>query len=207
VANRFGISREDERGLRARDVACVYCGKAMRRSTKNDPDQATIEHLNLNGPFYVRDGLRTEDVAICCRDCNTNRLRNRLLDWFESPYCARRNINRDTVAQPVKKYLRELPTELEKFVSDSKWTFAKTMPQWPHEYVVQEQVDGELFAALARLIDARGYEGRFYEKKQVYFDHGEHTYWQMGNIINRCPTSETYERREKEGRLPRGERT
>ena len=28
------------------------------------------------------------------------------------------------------------------------------------------------------------------------------TYWHMGNIINRCPESETYRRRKAEGRLP-----
>lgn len=29
-----------------------------------------------------------------------------------------------------------------------------------------------------------------------------HTYWHMGNIINRCPERDTYHRREKDGRLP-----
>ncbi|MBP1769856.1 MAG: guanosine polyphosphate synthetase/pyrophosphohydrolase, partial [Candidatus Aminicenantes bacterium] len=35
-----------------------------------------------------------------------------------------------------------------------------------------------------------------------YLDLGAHTYWHMGDIINRCPVGETYHRREKEGRLP-----
>jgi len=68
-------------------------------------DQATIEHLNFDGPFYTRDGLRKEDLVICCRSCNSSRGTRRLLDWFTSDYCVTRNINEDTVAESVKKYL------------------------------------------------------------------------------------------------------
>ena len=25
------------------------------------------------------------------------------------------------------------------FIAQAKWTFAKTMPQWPHEYTVRDQ--------------------------------------------------------------------
>jgi len=114
-----------------------------------------------------------------------------------------RHINEDNVAEPVKKYLRELPLELENFINTLHWTFAKTYADTrPHEYIVQEQVDGALFLALARLINARGYEGHFYGTKRIYFDHGGHSYWRMKNIINRCLKSETFKRREAENRLP-----
>ncbi len=208
MSNRFGISRADEEELRAREKTCVYCRKAMKlfadtHEGKDRADLATIEHLNFDGPFYVSDGLRMEDVVICCCACNASRGTRRVLDWFKTKYCVSRNINEVTVAEPVRKYLRELPAELERFVSTSAWTFAKTYAEtWPHEYIVQERVDGEMFFALARHILQRGYEGRFYDKKQVYLDHGEHTYWRIENIINRCPKSETFERREEEGRLP-----
>jgi len=166
-------------------------------------NQATIEHLNLDGPFDTSEGLKVEDVVICCCACNSSRGTKRLLDWFKSDYCVSRHINEDTVAEPVKKYLRELPLELENFINNLHWTFAKTYANtWPHEYIVQEQVDGALFLALARLINVRGHEGKFYETKQIYFDHGKHTYWHMGNIINRCLKSETFEGRPAENRLP-----
>ena len=35
---------------------------------------------------------------------------------------------------------------------------------------MQEKVDGELFLALASHIDKHGWEGCFYEMKQIYFD-------------------------------------
>ncbi|MGC2287882.1 MAG: hypothetical protein WA542_21715 [Candidatus Acidiferrum sp.] len=69
-------------------------------------DEATIEHLNFAGPFYVRDGLKKEDLVLCYRGCNSSRGERRLLDWFKTDYCLSRNINENTVAQPVARYLR-----------------------------------------------------------------------------------------------------
>ena len=37
------------------------------------------------------------------------------------------------------------PEELRRFVAGERWTFAKTMPAWPHEYLVRERVDRDLF--------------------------------------------------------------
>jgi hypothetical protein len=114
MSNIFGISRQDEEELRARDKVCVYCRKEMKSSGEikatagSRADEATIEHLNFDGPFYIRDGLRKEDVVICCRGCNSSRGTLKLSDWFKSAYCVRRNINENIVAEPVKEYLRLL---------------------------------------------------------------------------------------------------
>lgn len=209
MSNSFGISRQDEEELRARDKPCVYCRKVMKTHAEikaaqgERADEATIEHLNFAGPFYVRDGLRKEDLVICCRGCNSSRGERRLLDWFRPDYCVRRNIKVDTVAGPVNRYLRNLAPELERFIHSSRWKFAKTYTDTrPHEYIVQEEVDNELFPSLARHIDARGYEAHFCELKTVYFDHREYTYWRVENIINRCLKSETFKWSEKEQRLP-----
>ena len=133
------------------------------KAAKGDrADEATIEHLNFAGPFYIRDGLRREDLVICCRGCNSSRGERRLLDWFKLDYCASRNINEDTVAEPVTRYLRNLAPELERFIHSSQWKFSRTYADtWTCECIVQEEVDNELFLWLARHIDARGYEARF----------------------------------------------
>lgn len=209
MSNSFGISPQDEEELRARDKTCVYCRKVMKthaeiKAAKGErADEATVEHLNFNGPFYVRDGLRREDLVICCRGCNSSRRERRLLDWFKMDYCVNRNIKEDTVEKPVTRYLRELPPELENFIGSSRWRFAKTYAgTWPHEYIMQEDVDNELFLSLVRHIDARGYEAHFHKTKHAYFDYGEYTYWCVENIINRCPKSATCERGEKQHILP-----
>ena len=98
--------------------------------------------------------------------------------------------------------------ELKRFIASSKWTFAKTMPVWPHEYIVRERVDRTLFLALVRHIREHGYQGWFYRKPITYFDEGGMVYWTMGapitetTIVNRCKEEQSYEYRLQNGALP-----
>jgi hypothetical protein len=114
MSKEYGISREDEAEPGARDRACVHCWKVMKSYAEIQAgrgtvaDQASIEHLNFDGPFYVRDGLRKEDIVMCCRGCNSSRGEKKLLEWFRSDYCVSRKINEETVAQVVKEYLRRV---------------------------------------------------------------------------------------------------
>ena len=81
--------------------------------------------------------------------------------------------------------------------------FAKTYADtYPHEYIVQERVDNDLFLQLADFIDSDGYEEYFYKMKQTYLDYNGYTYWHMENIINRCVVEDTYHRRKQDDRLP-----
>ena len=101
-----------------------------------------------------------------------------------------------------------LPETLREFIASSKWTFARTMPEWPHEYIVRERVDENLFVQLVRHIRACGYEGEFYRKSITYYDDGGLVYWTMGapleetTIINRCRKEDSYEYRLLNGELP-----
>ena len=101
-----------------------------------------------------------------------------------------------------------LPPELLAFVNAQQWTFAKTMPTWPHEYIVRGKVDEELFEKLVRHIRTHGYEGRFYQKPITYYDEAGKVYWTMGapieqtTLINRCRKEDSYESRLKAGTLP-----
>ncbi len=99
--------------------------------------------------------------------------------------------------------MNELPEKLKRFIETTKWTFAKTYAEtWPHEYIVQEKTDKEMFRELAEQIDKYGYPSKFYDKTMIYFDQDGYTYWHMENIINRCVEADTYQRRERDGRLP-----
>jgi len=103
---------------------------------------------------------------------------------------------------------KNLPEDLSGFINTEKWTFAKTMPKWPHEYLVRERVDVTLFVRLAVFIRENGYEGRFYNKAITYYDHDGKVYWTMGapidetTIINRCRGEDSFESRQKSGTLP-----
>jgi hypothetical protein len=98
--------------------------------------------------------------------------------------------------------------DLRKFIASSQWTFAKTMPVWPHEYIVRGRVDEQLFLELVRHIRAHGYPGKFYEMNITYFDEAGMVYWTMGEpaekttIVNRCRKEDSYESRLAKGTLP-----
>lgn len=102
-----------------------------------------------------------------------------------------------------------LPDDLREFVDSTQWTFAKTMPEWPHEYIVRERVDEELFVRTVCHIRANGYEGTFYRKSITYYDDGGLVYWTMGSpldettIVNRCKKEDSYEYRMLNGSLPK----
>jgi hypothetical protein len=99
--------------------------------------------------------------------------------------------------------------ELTHFLATEKWTYAKTMPLWPHEYLVRDRVDEKRFVEMVLHIRQHGYEGRFYAKPITYFDQDGYTYWTMGApveetiIINRTQTENSYEQRLKNGTLPK----
>ncbi len=101
-----------------------------------------------------------------------------------------------------------LPATLREFVDSAKWTFAKTMPQWPHEYILRHRVDEKLFDQLVCHIRANGHEEAFYKEKYIYFEEDGLLYWTMGeslaetDIINRCKKESSYECRLKNGTLP-----
>ena len=100
------------------------------------------------------------------------------------------------------------PASLRAFVDTAEWTFAKTMPEWPHEYIVRDRVDEELFERLVAHIRDHGYEGRFYERIITYYEEAGLVYWTMGaplhetTIVNRCRSEDTYAHRLSLGTLP-----
>jgi len=109
MANKFGIPNNELLKIHARDKKCVYCHKLMINpfDSSNYSDSATIEHLSPFKPFYWNEGMKIENIAICCGSCNSSRGSMRVLDWFKTKYCTTRNINANTVADPVKKFLNK----------------------------------------------------------------------------------------------------
>lgn len=100
------------------------------------------------------------------------------------------------------------PDDIRRFLAEEKWTFAKTMPEWPHEYVVRERVDNALFQRTVEHIRLNGYQSHFYQRSITYFEEAGLVYWTMGapieqtTIINRCRKEDTFESRSKLGTLP-----
>ena len=109
MTNKFGIPENELMRIRARDKNCVYCHKSMINpyNSNNHGDSATIEHLSPVPPFYWKEGMKIENIVICCGSCNSSRGIKKLIDWFKTKYCTDRNINEETVAKPVQEYLKQ----------------------------------------------------------------------------------------------------
>jgi hypothetical protein len=105
------------------------------------------------------------------------------------------------------------PPEVEAYIRRVRWQFARTMPQWPHEYTVRSwrpDLDAE-FAAFATLIRTAGgikpwprtaSKPRY---QHTYLTIEEWEYWTMGapipetTVINRARLEDA---EAEEGKLP-----
>jgi hypothetical protein len=100
--NRWKIPDELEAKIRERDKFCVYCHIVMKEypHVKGVPrNKATWEHID-------NDGLPSKsNIVRCCGGCNTSKGTKKLVDWFESDYCKKRNINERTVLPVVRNWL------------------------------------------------------------------------------------------------------
>jgi len=104
--NPWGISDwlEEEVKDRDRDKACVYCCIQMiEHMPQYGPRKtvATWEHIINDASIVTR-----ENIARCCVACNSSKGTKNLSDWMQSSYCKKRGINKDTVAEVVKKALK-----------------------------------------------------------------------------------------------------
>ena len=87
---------------------------------------------------------------------------------------------------------------VERFIAEAKWRFAKTMPQWPHWYVMEDwNPDRETeFGELVRRIFEEGRDEQWgvgqWERTVRYYYAGDYKYWVMDpsieetDLINRA---------------------
>jgi len=101
--------------------------------------------------------------------------------------------------------------EFHNFASHVQWTFAKSIPNWPHFYVVKKELaDPDAYSAARAFIQYHGYDGHFFDLVVRYFDLAGWTYWSspLANpfkeqyMINRCRTEYTWDALSKAGELP-----
>lgn len=105
--------------------------------------------------------------------------------------------------------MKKLPEHLKQFIVNVDWIFAKTYAKtWPHEYIVRDKVDENLFLELVKHTREYGYIGKFYNKDIPYYDEDGMMYWTMDDtiegtdIINRCRKEQSYEYRLANNDLP-----
>ena len=102
--NNWGIPDWLEKEVRERDKTCVYCGiKMIEKMPQNGSRRnvATWEHIINDASIVSR-----ANIARCCVACNASKGTKALADWMQSSYCKKRGINKDTVAEVVKRALK-----------------------------------------------------------------------------------------------------
>ena len=101
--------------------------------------------------------------------------------------------------------------EFLKFTDHVDWRFAKSVPNWPHFYIVENELtDQEAYRAARSFIQESGRDGKFYDLDVRYHDADGWTYWSSPLIkpfesqymLNRCKTEFTYESLAESGALP-----
>jgi hypothetical protein len=74
--------------------------------------------------------------------------------------------------------------ELSAFVERNAWSFARTMPKHPHEYVLLWKCSSERdFFRFAMTIRRYGYDENFFTKRIRYMDLCGRRYWTMGDLL------------------------
>ena len=97
MANRWGIPREVEQEVLARDTVCVYCGVAFTSERKFKP---SWEHI-INDITIAT----TDNIALCCVGCNASKGTKLLSDWLNSPNAKKRGISQETLSPTILKAL------------------------------------------------------------------------------------------------------
>jgi hypothetical protein len=102
--NRWGIPDWLEKEVKERDKTCVYCGIQMIERMPPVGSRkavATWEHIINDASIITR-----ENITRCCVACNSSKGTKKLSDWIQSNYCKKHGINKNTVAEVVKKALK-----------------------------------------------------------------------------------------------------
>jgi hypothetical protein len=98
--NNWNISEDLEKKIIERDKVCVYCCVEFGSSTNSKKTQASWEHIINDASIITR-----ENIARCCVACNSSKGTKKLSEWINSKYCKGKGINKDSVAEVIRKAL------------------------------------------------------------------------------------------------------
>lgn len=99
--NRWRIPAWLEREVVERDKSCIYCRTPFGVGTSKG-SFASWEHIINDARIITR-----ENIALCCRSCNSSKGAKTLSAWLESAYCRRGGISAETVADIAKQALKQ----------------------------------------------------------------------------------------------------
>jgi len=75
--------------------------------------------------------------------------------------------------------------KVDAFIASQKWTFAKTMPECPHWYIVRAPDNEKRFSSFVKFIREHGVKEKFGKTNYTYFYRCGYKYWTMGIPIEK----------------------
>ncbi len=102
--NQWKIPEWMEKEIIERDMVCVYCGVQFTTPEECRKTSSSWEHI-VNDCRIVT----LENISRCCVSCNASKGTKDLTDWLEAPYCKKKGISVETVADIVKEALINPP--------------------------------------------------------------------------------------------------
>ncbi len=186
---KYGLPEKELKEIRKRDKDCVYCGNPMPdwADRTSGYDYATIEHL-------YPPGNDPKWVCYCCNRCNIKH-KKPLRKWFKDSYCLDRAIaiNEDTVADPIKRFLKSRLKEYymmwldgpeHKFIYSDKWKPKSDQDgiQFVNKLELSEK-DRKHFDKIAKIIIKAEFKQWYKDRKSRYVDGRE--YWLTDNVMYR----------------------
>jgi hypothetical protein len=150
--------------------------KAIKYATEKGWEENEISYLTYDGKCYVFSLYMPEGDF--CSSCGV---------YVEENNCEIRDLTSEHLFLLCCNRIREM-------IARCQWTFAKTMPFAPHEYIVRDKcplTDGEFvyFVDMQRRFGVKERWGK-YNHPYLYVD--DYKYWTMGDpyentiIINRA---------------------
>ena len=83
------------------------------------------------------------------------------------------------------------------YIDSMDWRFARSMPQWPHWYVIRESGSAREFDFVARLIERFGYPDPWGARTDYYLVVRKFKYWAIDNVLNRATPISNAEMRKR----------
>jgi len=83
------------------------------------------------------------------------------------------------------------------YISSMDWEFSRSMPQWPHWYVLKEDGSVREFDFVARLVKRLGYPDAWGARTDYYLVIGKFKYWAIDNVLNRATPISNAEMRKR----------
>ena len=89
--------------------------------------------------------------------------------------------------------------DLRSFINDEQWRFANRMPDWPHEYLVENASIENSSSARSSTSDPTGTKASSFTRRDPDYEEGDLVHRTIGApveetvIINRCRKGESFE--------------